>query len=462
MRRYGARHRWTRLDTFPPGMTPPRKVRVYHRADHFLLNWWDPGQGKNLSERVDGDLLAALVRARQIDDRLTAGRTAGAGKAGRVGHVDLVARYLADLTRRADAGEIAMSTAGRYRSALDHYLAYCGRPAVAKAYPVAAGADREFRLGLAAFLAGREVGGNGRAGAPARPMRGHAFVLDAVRGLFAWAADPDRGGLLPEGFRNPFLRAGEPRALFRGDPLADPDVTLPMAADFVRTCDDYELRLFAPVILFGLRASEPCFLFREHLAGDWLTVPNIPALDYQTKGRRDKRFPLAADLAPLWDGLRGQQPRGLLFVRRAVSDGRDTPPLFGAALNELIAEYGRRTQNVGPVDRRGRLRIRDRILHEAGGLRYDDIEAAFRRVAGRLGWPPAATLKDFRHLFATTLANASLPEGYRKYLLGHTPGRDAAVAYTHLNRLREKFEDVVRAEWGSVVAVVRFRLAVTG
>ena len=36
---------------------------MYQRADHFLLNWWDPGEKKNRSERVAGDLLAALTRA---------------------------------------------------------------------------------------------------------------------------------------------------------------------------------------------------------------------------------------------------------------------------------------------------------------------------------------------------------------------------------------------------------------
>lgn len=136
--------------------------------------------------------------------------------------------------------------------------------------------------------------------------------------------------------------------------------------------------------------------------------------------------------------------------------------MLGVTPDELAAEYRRRTRDPGSVDRRTRLRERDRVLREAGGLRYDDVEAAFRGVAGRLGWPAAATLKDFRHLFATALANASLPDGYRKYLLGHAPGRDAVVAYTHLTRLREQFESVVRREWGPFVAAVRERLAATG
>ena len=56
-----------------------------------------------------------------------------------------------------------------------------------------------------------------------------------MRALYAWAADPDRGGLLPEGFRNPFLRATATRGLLKSDPLAEPDLTLPMAIDLGTT-----------------------------------------------------------------------------------------------------------------------------------------------------------------------------------------------------------------------------------
>ena len=88
--RYGDKHRWRRFVAFPAGIAPPRKVRVYQRAGHFLLNWWDPGEKQNRSERVDGDLLATLSRARAIDERVTTVRTAGVGGARRVGHADLV------------------------------------------------------------------------------------------------------------------------------------------------------------------------------------------------------------------------------------------------------------------------------------------------------------------------------------------------------------------------------------
>src|SRR5438552_1783351 len=48
--RYGDKHRWLRFVAFPAGLAAPQKVRVYQRAGHFLLNWWDPGEKKNRSE----------------------------------------------------------------------------------------------------------------------------------------------------------------------------------------------------------------------------------------------------------------------------------------------------------------------------------------------------------------------------------------------------------------------------
>src|SRR5262245_5105338 len=68
--RYGERHRLYRITEFPAGIVAPRKVRVYWRHDHYLLQWWSPAQGKNVSEHITGDLLTALVRARVVDERL--------------------------------------------------------------------------------------------------------------------------------------------------------------------------------------------------------------------------------------------------------------------------------------------------------------------------------------------------------------------------------------------------------
>jgi len=58
-----------------------------------------------------------------------------------------------------------------------------------------------------------------------------------------------------------------------------------------------------------------------------------------------------------------------------------------------------------------------------------------------------ATLKDFRHLFNTSMQNAGMPEFYRRYLLGQSPGRSALVNYTHLNDLRNQYERAVNTAY---------------
>lgn len=455
--RYGDKHRWRRFVAFPAGLTPPKKVRVYQRDGHFLLNWWDPSDRKNRSERVSGDLLAALTRARAIDERVATVRTAGAGVMRRVGHADLIERYLADLERRADAGEIDPKTVRRYAGALRHYAAFVDQPAIAKRYPAAGTINREFRLEFTSFLTTREVTGNGRPG-DARRMRSPEFVADAVRSLFAWACAPDRGGLLPEGFRNPFLRSGARGPVLKGDPLAAPDVTLPMAVELVGACDAFQLRLFVPPLVFGLRAAEPCALFADHLRDGWLSVPCVPELGLLTKGRRDKRFPLLERLEPFWELFRAEKQHGLLLERRAVIEGGAPAPLRGASVAGLIGEYQSRCGRADVKTAADRARVRAGVLRDAGGLDYDHVQAEFTKVASGLGWPAAATLKDLRHLFATTLTNAGVPEGYVRYLMGHAPGKAALVAYTHLDQLRRHYATAMERECEPLLDAINRRV----
>lgn len=460
--RYGERHRLQRITELPRGVAAPEKVRLYWRHDHYVLQWWDPGAKANLSDRVDGDLVAAITRARQIEERLVHFRHSGQGKQRRLSHGDLVDRFLADLHQRADAGEIGASTVVRYHDALQHYRAFCDQPDVRRAWPHAAAVNREFRLALSSFLNTRAISPNGRAAAAKRPMRGHGFVLDTVRAMFGWAADADRGALLPDGFRNPFLRRGVRTSLLQGDQLAEPDISLSMALDMVKACDRYQLRLFVPMLLFGMRAAEPCMLFREFLDGDWLRVPCLPELGYLTKGRRDKRFPLLEEVQDFWDLLRGQRTHGLLYRRRALEDRQENAPLGSHSLEELTAEYRRRCGASKRTDAATRQRLRKEVMSEAGSLRYDDVEQEFQTLARRLNWPSAATLKDLRHLFATTMSNAALPEAYRRYLMGHAPGNAPIVAYTHLNELRRHYAEAVRREWQPLLEAVRERLHALG
>jgi integrase len=117
--------------------------------------------------------------------------------------------------------------------------------------------------------------------------------------------------------------------------------------------------------------------------------------------------------------------------------------LAGASFLALVKEFQRRSAAGGIHTAADRRRLRDQLLHDAGGINYDHIVAEFGKVARALKWPQPATIKDFRHLVATCLENAGMPEHYRKFLLGQSPGRAAIVVYTHLNEIRQRFEEAV-------------------
>src|SRR5262249_51728087 len=98
---------------------------------------------------------------------------------------------------------------------------------------------------------------------------------------------------------------------------------------------------------------------------------------YRTKGRRDKRFPLPEELRPLWLALAAGRGHGLLYERRAVARGKEKAPWRGASLAELAAEFRRRSGAGGAAGAAARLRLRDGLLREAGGIGYDHVEGEF-------------------------------------------------------------------------------------
>jgi hypothetical protein len=125
---------------------------------------------------------------------------------------------------------------------------------------------------------------------------------------------------------------------------------------------------------------------------------------------------------------------------------------------DLVREYRCRCERSGAASAAARQWARDSVFRDAGGLTYDHVQGEFGRLARGLGWPPAATVKDLRHLFATTMNNACMPEAYRKYLMGHSPGRASVVAYTHLHELRRHYSDAVRKEWSPIVTAINRRV----
>ncbi len=445
-KRYATKHRLHRISDFPDGIIPPRKIRIYRRTNHYLLQWWCPQAKRTLSERVNGDLVAAITRSREIDEQLLHFRSAGP-TCQRIRHRQLVDRFVDDLGRRADGGELDPATVQRYQDALKHYVAFATQPCVEAKYPLSSNANRDFALEFAAFLDNLRISANGHPNATQRRMSATHYVLDVVRSMFAWAADRDRGDLMPGGFRNPFAQRARKSQAAVPDPVCELDIGVPMAIDFIAGCDRFQLSAFAPLLLFGLRPSELGWLFWEYLECGWLRVPCNSDLEYATKGRREKRFPVPTCLRELWSPYSGKA-LGLLYQNRRVATNEITWPFAGSSLAALIAEFQRRCTTANQPSAMQRRHIRNQLMKEAAQLGYDHLKAEFDKIARRLNWPAKATLKDFRHLFATCLENAGVPEFYRRYFLGQSFGRSALAVYTHLtsDKLREHFQKALDTE----------------
>ncbi len=412
-----------------------------------MLNWWDPSRKKNVSLRVDGDLLDTIMRAREIDDRIINYRRSGAS-AGRTTHGELVCRYIDHQRRRAMAGEIAEDSCERYRTALEHYLNYVqnsASPSVDTVNKV----DHDFVLEFEGFLQRAQVSPNGHANTTRRTLKSTDYVISIVRAMFRWACDPNGGAILGDGFANPFASVKRRTDRVARDLFGEPDITVEMAETFLRECDSFQLLIFSLLVFYGLRPSELTLAVRESLTPDWLSIVCHAELSYFTKGRRDKKLPLLPQIRVLLRDDK-QQQAGLLFQNRRVYEGHVTPRLLATDMPNLITEYrALRTDNSVAKGRAQTL-----LLRGAGGITYDHIEHEFKKLARKLDWRKDATLKDFRHLFNTEMQNAGMPEFYRRYLLGQSPGRSALVNYTHLNDLRQQYESAIEKKFKPLLAAI--------
>lgn len=456
--RYAEKHRLARVRDFPAGVTPPKRVRIYARPAYHLLQFWDPSVKRTLYQRVDGDLVDAIAHARRIDQRLADSRRSGVAR-GRVEHEQLVRLYTADVEKRVEAGLLAASSGGRYAAALRHYTDFAALPRVLAAHPHAGRVDRGFALDFVAHLNQLQVSPNGHPNTTTSTMRSPHYVQDVVRAAFDWAADPDRGNLLP-GFSNPFRRHLLPRRRVARDLADEPEITPQMAADLLAACDTYQLRIFAPLVFYGPRPSELVFAFHEKLDAQFLSLECIESLAYLTKGRRDKRLPMLGPLLALLRPAAGATAaQGLIYVRREVVQGDVQPGLLGLGLPELVEEFQRRCAAGAVNSVRKRLKVRDTVLRDAGAVGYRHILAEFQTLTHALGWPKQATLKDLRHACNTSLSNGGLGEQERRYLLGQSPGRHAIVNYTHLNRLARHYLGAVEKEMKPLLDIIYRRAA---
>ena len=249
--------------SFPVAIRPPRRIRIYCRGQrYYLLQWWEPGLKQTHSQRIDGDLIDAIAAARQTEECMDQTRRLRSASWCNCKHAELAQKYPsisstaltgAKLTCARPIGTVPRS------STISRLRGNRPSPERIRKLPVRIGpfnySFRRFRqtdrcCPTATRIAGAE---------PHEKPR--EFVVDVVRGLYAWAADPQCGDLLPHGFHNPFAGARRQTASVATDPIGEPDITVPMAVELLAACDTFQLSVFAPLLLYGLRPGELGWLF---------------------------------------------------------------------------------------------------------------------------------------------------------------------------------------------------------
>jgi integrase len=253
--------------------------------------------------------------------------------------------------------------------------------------------------------------------------------------------------LIPPGFRNPMSLALIGRERSRGNGVSDPPISNRELAAIVAVLDSYGLGLLASLFLYGPRPSELGHVLRSDYDDreSFLHVVSRPDTGYQTKGRRDKAWPvtdvLAACLRPLL-----ARTAGPLFVKRWVFEIQAQPAILNSTANVLVREFEDRiaaeTARLGKqLGKEFLEQVSEEVWAAAGAVDARDVARELQRAAMKTGLPRVPTPKDVRHLVETECEAARMSPGVIRFLLGHAPGRgDALVNYNHTGRgvLREQ------------------------
>ena len=460
--RYGNCHRYVPIldDPLLPNSRRGR-IRIYRRGvedasgqQRFVLNWFE--SGRNRKRTMLGDKFTAVAEADRINHRLSC--LGWSGLEGRQVSLPLLLdRYFEHLEERSDAGEISTRTAARYKNAL-RYLHRFAEENVDISQAAAGKVDDHFVLGFKAYLRSLKIHPNGHRNTQPKPFSesGIRFVMSVARSAWHWALQHNPP-LLPEGACNPFRGHVGPRPA--KDLVTQPALNVGDIVSLIEVADIYQLILLMPLTLYGLRAGEPCYIMVE----DWnrkeqfLTVSCVPDLEYKTKGRIAKSFPVP----PIFDRLLTLATAGrcggpLLPGRVHFEDKKVISPLL-ATKQQMIDEYRRRIN--GDRSARQRLKALEGLFREAGAVTYDQLSREFQKMACRANLPTSPTLKSLRHHFAAALEKANISYFTRKYFMGHRVRRDPLAIYTttDLEGIRLEFDRLLHGPMAPILTVATQR-----
>lgn len=396
------------------------RVTTYLRGKTWYLRYHEDGRRRQVRAATDRD--AARQLAAQVNAQLEVGAPA-ATSFEPIGVAELRDRWLG---HHEHVLRSSPSTIDRYRTASQHLLDF-----VRDTRPVRH--VSQFRPSHAEacvrYLRQLQVAPNGHPNTVKRNLRdkGVKYVLEVCRTMFGFAA---KWRHLPPYAENPFTTIQVDRI-----PVEDAKPVVIFTAEqeraFLAACDDWQLPVFATLMLTGLRSGELSHLLLPDdldLAGGWLLVRNKPALGWRVKTRAERRLPLVPGLAEVLALLAGGRRTGPLFLRRRLA-GRPVDGLGTLSAEQLRAELDRRADNhraAGTaVTRHQQRRDAARLWVELGVVPEDRLRAEFMKLTRAIGLPHVTAPKTLRHLFATRLQECNVDPLIRNQLMGHAAIGDA-------------------------------------
>jgi integrase len=419
-------------------------VRVFLRGQVWYLSYWE--QGRRRQPRVGPDRDAARLMAAEINGQLEAGAPTA------LGFEAITFAALRDrwLQHHEHVRRSSLNTIGRYRSATAHLLDFTAhvRPLkkVSELQPVHV---EEFIR----FLRCRRVAPNGHRNARKRALRdsGVKYVLETCSSLLAYA---QRQRHLPPYAENPF-RVIEIHRI----PIEDAKPVVALTNDeqvaLLEHCDNWQLPIFATLLLTGLRPGELVHLLLPDdldLKEGWLRVRNKPHLGWQIKTRNERDIPLIPALGEVLQQAVGERKSGPVFRQRRCS-GEYRPPLAAYSLRQLEQEVARRLDRASEEqateanERQERQKVTKTIWRDLGALKEDWVRKEFMSLTRSIGIDEVTAPKTLRHTFATNLQDGNVDPLIRNELMGHAPmalsptgGLGMTTVYTHTRPQTKKWQ----------------------
>lgn len=393
------------------------RVTVYARGRVWYLCYWQ--EGRRYRPRVGSDRSAARKLAAQINAQLENEAPVVLGFEP-IAIEDLRGRWL---EHHENVLRSSIATIRRYRAASEHLVNFVQNGAGIK---LTSHFGPRHAEDFIVHLRHVRVAPNGHPHSAKRGLRdkGVKFIAEVCRALFNYAAKRRH---LPPYTEDPFGAVQIDRI-----PIEDakPFVALTeqQEQEFFHLCDEWQLPVFAVLLLTGLRPGELTHLLLPDdldLHEGWLHVRNKPDLGWRVKTRNERSVPLAAELAALLRPTVGERRTGPVFLqRRFLREGG--PPLGGQPAKSLCMEIARRVDRFEldygrKPDREELLGVHRTLWRDMGAIKADHVRVNFIRLTRQVGAGEITAPKSLRHMFATCLQDANVDPLIRNQVMGHVP-----------------------------------------